>query len=343
VTEETERFVVSLQENLRVAFLNRRATQLTVRCFNCGDSLDLDHGHCNIKLNDVDGFLVFRCVKCGFSGAVTPEFVRNLEVYELDALQIAHKNISKVKSSKRFKSASKKIKRLKIPLPKNKSDYRRLEYLEDRLNIELSESEIQRLRIITDFREFFRINPFLDFTEENDIMAMLSDEGLGFLSADSSTISFRDTSDNWKTRYFVYKIVDNDLIATSNIYSIKKEIDLLTKSPNVIITEGIIDLLGVYYSGLLSEDEKFDDETILLTAGSKTFFAVFNKILSYGFMECNAHFFADKDVNLNYFKRIKSNNLLLQNKQVKVSYNEFPKEKDFGVESSRIQQKLFNI
>ena len=146
---------------------NKLRNHLSVRCPECGDSQNnLNHSHCNITLDKP--ILLYRCVRCDWSGIVDSDFLRSIGVYNDKAITLAYKNKldARDKLKKEFKDlyGSYKIvqKVPKIPISNTDIAKYNLEYLSNRLDFDITpELAAKQFKIITDFRELFKANKWI--------------------------------------------------------------------------------------------------------------------------------------------------------------------------------------
>jgi len=331
MTRDVEEYVDILQSTLKVAFLNYKRAHLSVRCPYCGDSVKSEYSaHLNIKVNSEDGVMVWRCVRCEESGIVNSKFTRDIKVLNLDALKLSHKNTTAFnKSGRRIKTTGSSLQPLLIPISRSKESSIKLDYLRDRLNLDISPRDaVSKFKVITDFRKLFERNKWLKITEKERMMKRLNRDGLGFLSSDNSHIIFRDINDEWDKRYFNYKIYNDDILGTSLTYSIASEIDAMEIGLEVSISEGIFDIISI-------SQLNNDNSSAYFASNGKSFKTVINKIRNKGFLDVKPNFYPDDDVNISFFKWLKKEDPILRNKMLSVFYNSIGK--DFGVEQSKIK------
>lgn len=324
---DIERFVDSMQEQLRVAQINRKWTELTVRCFVCGDSKNQNHGHLNIRLTDPSS-LVWRCVKCTASGVVNTSFIRNLNCHNDFIIKFAHRNSINVNKKTKALTGSSyngdSFRKIHIPISKTKRSLRKLAYINSRLGINITPEEAAEVyKIVLDLREVFEANDFMKMTEKKFIMSMIADDGLGFISRDNSIINFRDTSDSWDKRYFNYNVYSKDLPYSSSIYSISREVDLLEVTPSVYMAEGVFDIISVF-SNIL----KSPKSGIFMGVTGKSFLAGVYELYKLGFLSQNLNIYSDDDVDTGFYKWVKRDNPILSRSRINLFYNS--KKKDFG-------------
>jgi hypothetical protein len=251
---DSELLIEHLQSSIRPCYVNRERTHINVRCPYCGDSQKhLDSGHLNIKINDPRCF-VWRCVRCSTGGVVNYKFIRDLECFDPFLLEFGFKNSINSKEyikkkNKELKLFNPKQRELIIPFKESDLSYEKIDYINNRLGLNISPRLACHLRMITDFEEFLFTN-HLKATEDETIMKMLQSHAIGFLSWDASMIVFRNIHGKFfgDKRYFNYNIQSKDQINFNKFYSIRKKIDACNPIIKLNLSEGIIDMLGLSFS-----------------------------------------------------------------------------------------------
>jgi len=241
-------------------------------------------------------------------------------------------DFSKDKKSKSMTNIS--IKKLLFPLLEgNEKELEKLSYLNERLGLNLSIKDADKFKIILNFKEFFVYNKITTYTEDPVILQKLNKYAIGFLSYDCSNIIFRSIVDKSISgfRYHVYNIFGN-YETSKRFYTIGNKVDLLSKEINIITTEGIIDLIGVYNH--FYSDIKDQSNYLFAAINGKGYNLVFQYLARLGFLDVNLNIYSDSDVNLNFYKSIKNSNEFLSNQKIKVFYNKI--NKDYGVKKDEI-------
>ncbi len=294
---------------------------------------------------DPDEALVFRCVRCESSGYVTPEFIRNLRVTGDVAVRFAHKN--SIKANKTRKKARASIsgpsvfRDITLPMSDSKEAMIKLEYVQDRLGVNISLFDaIHRYKMVLDLRDLYKVNPWMEMQEEDYMMSMLADDGIGFLSIDKSTIVFRDVHGwKWNKRYYNYNI-HGYIPGSSSVYTISKEVDLLSRKIEVVIAEGIFDVLGTALN-VLNPGWEDDKNLFIINATGKSFVKSINLIRSYGFLNMRLRIFSDDDVHDGFFRKIKQRDPVLYRERIEINRNVL--KKDFGYPKDKIKVKRGRI
>lgn len=301
--------------------------QIAIRCPICGDSVKHENSaHCYVGLYNGELPLVYHCWINECSGIVNNEFLKacgiydnNLAVY-LATLKGNNKRISKIITDDM---------RYNISIPYIFSEYK-YEYLYNRLGIDLSGEDIGNLKIIFSLKDFIDYNN-LEVSIDNRLLDLLENDYIGFLSNNREYIIFRNIYNNKNIRYYNYSIF-NQINKGNRFYTIKSKCDLLSSDIELNITEGIFDIISVYFN-----IKKCNDINNIYTAvcGSG-YLNVIKSVIRKGFIDLTINIYSDKDKNVSYYNNIKDE-LKLWYKNINIFYNGFPNEKDFGVKNERIK------
>ena len=163
----------------------------------------------------------------------------------------------------------------------------------------------------------------------------MSDYGVSFISTYNDYVIIRDASKNskLKKRYTNIPIFGKEN-TISKAYTIPSQIDLLSTEPIVInIAEGAFDILGVYYN--TNYDKKYKNKLYIAACGSGIVNTLFQFIKQYGLLNCKINIFADSDVTIEKFEKLKKLKPYLIKFDVNVYYNTL--SKDFGVPKKEIK------
>ena len=94
---------------------------------------------------------------------------------------------------------------------------------------------------------------------------------------------------------------------------------------NVVITEGIFDILGVFFN--IEKENR--ENTIYLSVNGVGYNLLFLELAKMGFLEMNIKIYSDSDQPISNYKEIKKEMSSILTNKIQVFYNK--KEKDFGV------------
>jgi hypothetical protein len=330
------------KSNLKICYETVRKDEIYIRCTYCGDSQSNPHGaHLYIGLKEP---YQFHCKKCETSGMVDFNFLKDNDVFDLDLIKEIVNFNKNYKRNNPLKTLNVKYKSLKYKVPAlsgTTSELDKLKYINKRLKLNLTLKDIPKFKIILNLKKFFEYNKIDTSSKpayEKKLLVTLHKYYIGFLSADNTFINFRrQNKDENLMRYRIYPIKN---IENSNRFYIKPvNIDLMDQSHQVVITEGIFDLLSVYHNYIHEYDPL---KTIFVAANGKGFYRVIKYLHRIGLINLDIHIYSDKDVNIKFYKKIKSTDLLLRKSKIKIFYNNKPAEKDFGVPLKKIE-RIYNI
>lgn len=314
-----------LEEFLQLPYAKKVDKEhLTVRCPICGDSKKHhDKSHCVIWHKEEQP-LIYHCWICENSGLVDNSFLSSLGIQESEILTSIHAH-----NKKYAKTTSNKINaygKVTVPIhvPKLK-DSHKLDYIRERLQIPFTTDSLECLRVISSIRDFMAVNNLEVHGKYRDWVRTLEKDYVGFLSSQKGHIIFRSTNPNSKFRYVVYNIF-NTPIQPAKFYSIPSKLDILSPKLTLNITEGIFDILGVFF-----HVHNANTENMLYSAvcgsGYRSVIEYFIKI---GCID-NLHIqiYSDIDKKPNFYRNLTQLKNWIQD--LSIYYNNAKGEKDFGV------------
>jgi hypothetical protein len=333
-------FVESIREtilkNKKPSYQTTNKKEVRVRCPYCGDSRrDLSSAHLYIEMRAP---FRFHCFKCETSGVLNNQTLRDLEIFDTSM------NTSIIGANKAYRENQgiQKVqigKRKKLTNIPDESDItlRNLKYLNDRLL-----TDFDMYYVSSKFRTI--LNPIKFFADNNIFVPNGHYDftnAIGFISTDNSHIVFRDTSGKQPRTYYNMNISRDDVEdIASKIFNISSSIDAMSEKVNLVITEGIFDIIGVYSH--FYKDTPIETNTIFTAACGKGFNAVILNYIRSGFLDLNITIYSDGDVDLNFYKNLKSTSEYLKNSKITIYYNSLYNKttgfgKDYGVPKDQIQ------
>jgi len=297
--------------------------EVRIRCPYCGDSQkDSRAAHLYIEMKPP---FKFYCQKCSTSGVLNQSVLKDLQIYDntLNSSLAEGKILSRKNSGiKKMNFLSKKI--ISNVSTENEVSLNSLNYFNKRFNTTFDSNFLEKkFKCILSPMEFIEKNKITFYSDTYNL-----NTAIGFLSYDNSHAVFRDTSNLQKKRYYNLNLFPyEEESIKSKSYTLSSNINILSEKVNLVITEGIFDIIGVYIHFFLgTENEK---NTIFSAACGKGFLAVINNFIRLGFLDLNISIYSDSDVNINFYKSLKKSSIYLKNSQLTIFYND--KEKDFGV------------
>ena len=221
--------------------------------------------------------------------------------------------------------------------PKKKSHLVKLRYINTRLGRVITKEEINRFKLVFDLNEFLNLND-IDYHTlyKRENYDEFVKNHVGFLSFDQSFIIFRNIDTSSPIRYRNYRILDKKREDESKIFITKDKIDILSERFELVITEGVFDLMQImkYFHS---------SDVIGLSANGSGQGTTLRKAFSLGLFPCTAHIYLDNDSEQ---KKRKINRIIQQSghfarsnyTDLHIYSNKFPNEKDFGVPFNKIQR-----
>ena len=324
--------------------------QYRTRCPFCGDSKsDLNTGHLYIKINPEDNYpMVYHCFKCEESGIVNDNLLLALGIDDINLksnISSLNKTSDKIKGQKYFDDD--KIINFGYKLPEVK-DYKKIEYIEERLKVSITDEDIRKLKIITSLKDFLIYNNIKEITMENYICHNIEKNYVGFLSYGGAYILFRDVSNTQKYKWIKYPVT-RESSGCKLFYSIETSIDVFTREKiNINLCEGVMDIISAYKNLGYNSDKDLN-----IAVCGKQYLYVLNTLGSMGFIGENIdlNIFSDNDevfnnkknnkpTDIKYFKKLLNNQKYLYG-NTNIYYNLI--DKDIGVGLNKIALKKYKI
>jgi hypothetical protein len=199
-----------------------------------------------------------------------------------------------------------------------------VQYFNSRYHSNFTGSELKELfKAITEPERFFEINGI------RNPGYYQFEKSIGFLSADNSHIIFRNVTGEQSRRYCNLALTEDP--GASKIYNISTDIDLLQDTVEIIMCEGVFDIIGVYNTFYQGQDSK---NKIFAAACGKSYLSVIEKYTRMGFLNLKMVIYSDADVDTMFYKKMKASSYLMKT-PITIFYNTL--EKDFGVAPNRIK------
>jgi hypothetical protein len=332
VLQQIESVRGMLLKSKKPSYQTTNKKEVRVRCPYCGDSRsDKNHAHLYIQMQPP---FKFYCQRCTTAGVLNNQTLRDLGVFNNDlstSIIDANKNIKNNKGTEKvsFKKNNFQLNKVESPFSING-----VNYISNRFQMAFdNEYLVDRYKSITNALQFFTDNrmtipvdmyrrPMYDFANS-----------VGFMSSDGSHVIFRDITGMQPKRYFNLALTDDNNSVASKIYNIKRSVDILSDEINLVMTEGIFDIMGVYehfYRDKVEDKNNY----IFAAAAGKGYNAVISNYMRMGFLNLNITIYSDSDVDTYFFKNLKESSVYLKNIPITIFYN--TKEKDFGVSKDKI-------
>jgi hypothetical protein len=326
-----------LKPKLKVCRISGKKDETIIRCIFCGDSAkDPYKGHLYIQ-NKAP--YKYYCQRCTSKGIVNQNFLLKLNVTDYELIAKVNKNLVEYQKKLSFKYGNEinffSNKELDFyPRAYTDLENSKIKYVENRLGIKLDETDLEKYKMIVNFKDFLQHNK-IDMTKriktprDRDLFAKLQNYCVGFLSSDKNTVVFRSLNEE-KTgfRYHNYSLFP-DAIESKKFFSIKKKLDLSLSEHKIIMTEGILDIIGVY-NHIFNKDDK----PLFISNNGKSFLFVLDYLASLSLLNVDIEIYSDKDVNLKFYEYVMRENRLAKFNGINVYYNQI--NKDYGVEKTKI-------
>lgn len=313
----------------------------STRCPLCGDSANPRKMHFGLLIDcEHNTPILYNCFKCSRGGILNKEVAQALGFISSQEDEIAFKSFARSCSrydTDYFKTGTTYYFKCELPEPKRDQ---KISYVEDRLGLKLSDSELKQIKVISSLREFLILNKIKTITEHPNVCRTLDRDYVGFLNTTGTHIYFRDTTGKNKLKWFVYRIFQESF--PKQFYSTSSSVYVLTTEPITInLSEGVFDCLSVWKN--LGHD---GENEVNIAAGGKRYVQVLDELINMGFVGSNIHIniFSDDDQTYDtslkfYRERLKMYKYLYGS--ITIYYNIL--SKDVGVPANRIALKSYSI
>lgn len=317
--------------------------KVVVKCPICGEgNKKHDHGHCYVGLINGKPPLVYHCFIGECSGVVTPNFLRDMDIFdnELEGiLNIFNKSHTYLnKEERKIYFVKKKKENIIIPdIPDNDSNRYKLDYLRKRLMVNFSYEHAKMFRCIFSLKDFLEANDISPNVKRyKSFLKVVNNDYLGFLSTQNDYIIFRNTKNNDNLRYLKYDIFNSDNTANI-IYTVPgTRCDMFAEEVNLNICEGTFDALGLFCHVLKGNKEN----NIYAACCGSGYINAIKYFIRLGFIgNLNVNIYSDSDKDPTYYKKTYYEIKPWVN-SINIFYNKL--SKDYGVPRKDISIERIN-
>lgn len=329
----------TLKKTQRICRLTTLKDEIIIRCPFCGDSVkNLNDAHLYISNKSPHKYF---CQKCNTAGLVNEKFLNILEINDVNLIMNINKEYSQYLKQANFKfGANFNLSNINLKYKQDlyyDNDFRKLDYVEKRLGIKIDEDDLEKYKMVLNL-ETFLLNNNIDINKRlNNSKGMeqqfktLVEDTVGFVSYDKNLIVCRSL-DAEKTgfRYYNFRINPFDADNSIKYYAIKNDLDLSKPVVDIVISEGIMDIISIY-NNIYNKD---DNNKLFLSNNGKSYSLVFNHLMQSGILNANIDIYSDSDVNLKFYNKLKRYNDFANLNGFNVHYNKIGK--DYGVTKDKI-------
>lgn len=320
--------------------------EIIKRCHICGDSRDKSDAHMYIGVNN--GVIVYNCFKCNAGGAVDGKFLRDMDIYDpniINLVQDQNKSSSSSNMSQSGSIGNYKKRVMMIPMSDNEYAQKKLAYLNNRLGINFTQGALISFKIILNLKDFLNANGITRYTRHPDLVDLLDKFFIGFLSMDNNYVILRRLVPEGKlpqyidTRYVNYNIFGSN--SASKFYVVPTEINP-TLPIRIHVAEGCFDAISIANHNMMTAAEPTANNIFAAVSGKSYVSIIQFFINTFGFINFELNIYPDNDVSDTEMQRI-ANILAPFYIQTYIHRNNFPGEKDFGVSMDRIDASVYEI
>lgn len=314
---------------------------ILTRCKYCPDSRNMNNGHFYIKVPMKDDLVLFHCFKCGAKGILTPDVALQWGITDtsfITELSRYNKAVGGMAKNRIYKNDFVRYRMNYNFITSDELSIRKLNYINERLGTHLTFEDCRLLKIVLNLGDLLQSNRITELTRHKNIVEQLDRNFVGFLSFDNAFVSMRNLGfekvyegiDKRWVNYNIFNKYDN----TQRFYTIPTQIDLF-RPVELHIAEGAFDILSI------RENLRGNISNAIFTSiggsgykGVIKYFMVQMKIPN-----LIVHIYPDNDVSRDHMLDI-HDSLREFNIPMIIHRNVYPKEKDFGVPTSRINEVI---
>lgn len=265
------------------------------RCPICGDSIHQDSAHFYVGVKEYNNkqCVVYDCKLCSANGIMSTDILHRMGIHDVIVDEYLKSTISKgfVKTFSQEDDTS-GIK-YKYPTIKKEDDYK-VEYLANRLRMDINNDMLKNYRIVLNFSKFLEMNNIKNPRVNDMLITEIDREGIGFVSTDKTSIQFRNFHQNESIglrRFNIIHLYQN--VKRPFFYSPPMAIDVLSLRPHIAVSESAFNIINIqnYFYG------KDNPNVVLGASASKKGFArtIQALINMTGFVSGNLDIYPDND------------------------------------------------
>lgn len=312
--------------------------EILMRCRFCGDSADPTHKHFYIGLGYDNKPIMFNCFKCGESGILTPNILRELDLIDYSIAEKAVQFNKQVSVNNNRLNTNAEIYYISNSFIRNKNEsFTKRDYINSRLGLNLSFSEMIANKIVLNLFDLLNRNQ-IPFNSNNNWLNELDQHFVGFLSEDNNFLIERNVDSSADVRYFKYNI-HGKINTDKRYYILPCNIDLTDPRPiNVHIAEGPFDILSIKYNVVQN-----DEQNLFIAIGGKAYKNIVRHVLSHmGLFNVTFHLYVDADIQ-DYIIRDIVKYVRPFNSSIFIHRNGFQGQKDYGVSKDLIIDNMTRL
>ena len=230
-----------------------------------------------------------------------------------------------------------------IPYFKNEYAHKKLQYICNRLGIQLNQNDLAKLKIVLNLKEFLNFNGIVRYTRNEELMDLLDKFFIGFLSMDNKCVILRRLVPEGKLPVYIDNRYINYNIFGSNDgmkhYTIPCVINTL-QPISIHIAEGAFDIISIYSH--VSTPYNYGNAIYAAVCGKTYLSLIKHFVIMYGLSGFDLHIYPDSDISDSEMIKIK-NEISLFNIRIFIHRNMYPGEKDYGVSNDKIKDSYNRI
>ncbi|MCM1295048.1 MAG: hypothetical protein NC311_05855 [Muribaculaceae bacterium] len=313
----------------------------SIRCPFCGDSQSDPYPHSlSIKIDVEPGeALWYQCFRasCGAKGALKTATLQELGIGDINVItELARHNatVSRDFDKPFVVRESRDYAVVNLPVGNN---LEKLKYINRRLGAKLKVDDLKAYKIQLSLLDMLRLNDIRKLSVSKPAAKNLDVYCIGFISMFSDYMICRDITPDMRTgkRYYMYRVSGKPDPNDLKIYSIPREIDLMSpKSAVINVAEGPFSILGAYLNTDLGEEKP--NSVWVANCGSQYTNTIMRVCKQYGLLKVRINIWSDSEIGLDKYKKLyKDLRSRLDIRRMTVYYNDA--SDDFGHPKSEIK------
>lgn len=325
-----------LLNNLPLAREAKGGEQIICKCAICNDK----SGHCYIgPFDDSDAPVMYNCFKCDPTddrrkGIVNQEFLNRYQVW----MPGNYSNGASSSYIKKKRIGNRQVLDIVNNIEDTNENRLKLQYINKRLGLQLTYSDMVRLKIFPNLQYLLNSNQISSYTRNEAIIKQLGSNFIGVLGTNNNIVSLRrlvDTGlhESINKKYINYVITER--MDAEKFYMIPNAVDSM-KPIHIHIAEGFFDVLGIFFNVMNCNVE----QNLYIAGFGKSYEEALKFLLcNFPMLYTIVHLYPDLDVN-DYTVRGICNRMMPVVNEIYVHRNMYvyngKQEKDFGVPKEKI-------
>src|SRR5699024_11176480 len=256
-----------LKKRVKPCNLTVRKDETTIRCPFCGDSVKSNKST-HLYIKNVPPFMYY-CQRCTASGIFDSKILiklnsydPNMDIYLKNSYNGYMEKLNQKYGASFFSYINNEEPEI-LPNQYGELEMKKIEYINNRLGIDISQEDIKKYRIILNIEDYYTNNELTSSLDKRsiDMIKNLNQNYFSFLLNDKNVINCRSMVSDTKYKHFKLRIHEDTNSISRRFYSIKNDIDLSGETFNINITDGFFDIISVHEN---IKNKEMDNTTLYI-------------------------------------------------------------------------------